>query len=392
MSDGCGFPPWPCFDADECDAALAVLASGKVNYWTGRIGREFENDYARHTQRRHAIALHNGTLALELGLLAFGIGEGDEVVTSPRTFIASASAVVMRGAKPLFADINPDSQNITAETIARAVTPRTRAVIPVHLGGWPCEMDKIMALAEEHNLIVIEDCAQAHGAMWEGKPVGSFGHAAAFSFCQDKIISTGGEGGMLVLDDEEAWAKAWAFKDHGKSFDAVYNREHPPGFRWVHESFGTNWRMLEVQAAIGRIQLQKLPEWVRLRRQNATILRERLSALPALRIPWPNDRAQHAFYRFYVFVRPELLKPEWSRDRIMSAVAERGVPCSIGSCPEIYLETAFGHSGLKQGQRLPIARELGETSLAFLVHPTMTGEDASTMADVISDVVIRATR
>jgi dTDP-4-amino-4,6-dideoxygalactose transaminase len=253
-------------------------------------------------------------------------------------------------------------------------------------------MDAIMALAQKHKLIVIEDCAQAHGAEWRGRPVGSYGHAAAFSFCQDKIITTGGEGGMLVLDDPAAWARAWAYKDHGKSFEAVYQRSHPPGFRWLHESFGTNWRMLEIQAALGRIQLGKLPEWSRLRRRNARILCERLQHLQALRIPWPADSAKHAFYRFYVFIRPGSLKPEWSRDRIMTAITESGVPCTIGSCPEIYMEAAFERSGLKPERRLPIARELGETSLAFLVHPTLTEEDMRRMADVIGDVVVRASR
>jgi dTDP-4-amino-4,6-dideoxygalactose transaminase len=386
------FPPWPSFDSDERAAVNEVLRSGRVNYWTGQLGREFEKDYAAHTGRRHAVALHNGTLALELALHAFGIGAGDEVITSPRTFIASASAVVMRGAKPVFADVDRDTQNITAETIERAVTPRTRAIIAVHLAGWPCDMDAIMALARQRNLIVIEDCAQAHGAEWGGRPVGAFGDAGAFSFCQDKIITTGGEGGMLVLDDAAAWAKAWAYKDHGKSFDAVYNRSHPPGFRWVHESFGTNWRMLEVQAAIGRIQLRKLPEWLRLRRRNARILYERLRHLPALRIPWPADPAGHACYRFYAFVRPERLRPEWSRDRIMTAVTDSGTPCTIGSCPEIYLEAAFEGAGLKPGRRLPIAEELGATSLAFLVHPTLSEQDMSRMADAISDAVAGATR
>jgi dTDP-4-amino-4,6-dideoxygalactose transaminase len=386
------FPSWPVFDVDEREAALAVLASGKVNYWTGQLGREFEREYAAYTGRKHAVALHNGTLALELALHAFGIGAGDEVITSPRTFIASASAAVMCGAKPVFADVDTDTQNITAETIARVITSRTRAIIPVHLAGWPCEMDKIMELARKHKLVVIEDCAQAHGATWQGRPVGAFGDAAAFSFCQDKIVTTGGEGGMLVLDDPAAWARAWAFKDHGKNFDAVYNRKHPPGFRWLHESFGTNWRMLEIQAAIGRIQLKKLPQWLDLRRRNAEILRERLSRLPALRIPWPSGQASHAFYRFYVFVRPELLKPGASRDNIMTAIAESGVPCTIGSCPEIYQEAAFERAGFKPEQRLLIARELGETSLAFLVHPTLDAKDMNRMADVISDAVIRASR
>jgi dTDP-4-amino-4,6-dideoxygalactose transaminase len=197
---------------------------------------------------------------------------------------------------------------------------------------------------------------------------------------------------MLVLDDEAAWSRAWAYKDHGKSFDAVYNRAHPAGFRWVHESFGTNWRMLEVQAAIGRIQLGKLPEWLRLRRRNAGILRQRLNVLPALRIPWPAGPVNHAFYRLYAFINPGALRTQWSRDKIMTAITECGVPCTIGSCPEIYLEAAFQHAGLSPGRRLPIAMELGETSLAFPVHPTLSGEDMHRMADAICDVVLRASR
>jgi dTDP-4-amino-4,6-dideoxygalactose transaminase len=386
------FPVWPQFGKDEVLAVSGVLESGRVNYWTGSIGRDFERDYATHTGRRHAVALHNSTLALELALHAFGIGSGDEVITSPRTFIASASAAVMRGAKPVFADVDTDTQNITAETVERAITPRTRAIIAVHLAGWPCAMDEIMALARRHDLVVIEDCAQAHGAEWQGRPAGAFGHAAAFSFCQDKIISTGGEGGMLVLDDEAAWSRAWAYKDHGKSFDAVYNRAHPAGFRWVHESFGTNWRMLEVQAAIGRIQLGKLPEWLRLRRRNAGILRQRLNVLPALRIPWPAGPVNHAFYRLYAFINPGALRTQWSRDKIMTAITECGVPCTIGSCPEIYQEAAFERAGLSPVRRLPIAMELGETSLAFPVHPTLSGEDMHRMADAICDAVIRASR
>lgn len=377
---------WPSFTDEEIDAVADILRSGKVNYWTGQVGREFERDYAAHTGRRHAIALHNGTLALELALHAFGIGPGDEVITTPRTFIASASAIVMRGAMPVLADIDRDSQNITSETIRKKITPHTRAIIPVHLGGWPCDMPAIMALAEEHDLVVIEDCAQAHGAMIDGRPVGSFGHAAAFSFCQDKIITTGGEGGMLLLDNETAWRKAWAFKDHGKSYEAVYEREHAPGFRWLHESFGTNWRMLEVQAAIGRIQLERLEEMVDIRSRNAGILRDLLKDIPSARIPAPREGVRHAYYRFYAFVEPQNLAEGWTRDRIMQEISGRGVPVSVGSCSEIYREKAFQDSGLAPSERLPTARELGDTSLAFLVHPTITEDQMTEMARVVGEV------
>lgn len=382
-------PGWPVFEQDEIQAVTEVMQSGRVNYWTGTQAREFEREYAAYLGVRHAIALHNGTLALELALHAFGIDSG-EVITTSRTFIASASAAVMRGCVPVIVDVDPASQNMTVEAIRAAITPRTRAIIAVHLAGWPCDMDAIMALAREHDLIVIEDCAQAHGAFYRGRPVGSIGHAGAFSFCQDKIMTTGGEGGLLALNDTDVWKRAWAFKDHGKSYDAVYNTEHPPGFRWLHESFGTNWRMLEVQAAIGRLQLRKLPDWARQRQANAAVLDERFSRWSALRRTVPPADVQHAYYKYYVFVRPELLAPGWDRDRIMNALTALGVPCFSGSCSEIYLEKAFTSAGLGPQERLPVARELGETSLMFLVHPTLTEAHMRQVADAVDGVMAEA--
>lgn len=382
--------PWPHFDEDETNAVQRVIASGKVNYWTGEEGRNFEQEYAAFCGRKYGIALHNGTLALELALHAFGIGDGDEVITTPRTFIASASAAVMRGALPVFADVDRHSQNITAESIEAVITPRTKAIVPVHLAGWPCDMPAIMDLAKRHNLIVIEDCAQAHGAAIDGKPVGNFGHAAAFSFCQDKIITTGGEGGMLLLDDEQAWRKAWAYKDHGKSYAAVYEREHDPGFRWLHESFGTNWRMLEVQAAIGRIQLRKLAEWGATRTRNAQILTSALGGCTAVRVPQPREDMKHAYYKFYCFLEAASLKEGWSRDRIMLEIVQSGFPAFSGSCSEIYLEKAFAGTASRPESRLPVAKELGETSLMFLVHPTIPSSQMEEYAACIAAVINEA--
>ncbi len=386
------FAPWPYHDADELAAANAVLASGRTNYWTGTEGRAFEREYAAALGRRHAIALHNGTQALELALVALGIGPGDEVVTTSRTFVASASCIALRGATPVIADVDRDSGNLTAETAARCITPRTKAIIPVHLGGWPVDMPELMALAESHALAVIEDCAQAHGATVHGRSVGSFGDFAAFSFCQDKILTTGGEGGLLALDDEDAWRRAWAYKDHGKSYEAVYEREHPPGFRWLHESFGTNWRMLEVQAAIGRVQLRKLPEWSARRRHHAARLERALRPLTALRVPLVPEHLGHAYYRLYVYVRPEALASGWDRQRIVDGVVAAGVPCFSGSCSEIYLERAFREAGLGPAERLPVARELGDTAIALLVHPTLDDDAIDRTIEVVTEVVGRATR
>lgn len=386
------FPPWPHYSQDEIDAVSAVLKSGKVNYWTGQECRLFEQEYAVAADCNYAVALANGTNALELALVALQIPPGSEVITTPRTFIASASCIVMRGCIPVLADVDADSGNITAETIARVITPRTRAIIAVHLAGWPCDMDPILALAEEHGLKVIEDCAQANGATYKGRPVGGIGHVGCFSFCQDKIITTGGEGGMLTTNDEALWRRAWEFKDHGKSYDAVYHREHAPGFRWLHESFGTNWRMTEMQAAIGRIQLRKLPEWTRLRRENMNTLFNALEAHPLLRVPRPGPDFGHAAYKAYVYVRPEALKPGWTRDRIMTSTTNGGVPCFSGSCSEIYREKAFLDAKLTPSSSLEVAKQLGQTSLMFLVHPGITPGVMVQAAHLLHAIGLTATK
>jgi dTDP-4-amino-4,6-dideoxygalactose transaminase len=384
------FPHWPHFDDDERRAVDLVLGSGRVNYWTGTEGREFEREYAAYARTRHGIALANGTVSLELALIVLGIGPGDEVVTTPRTFMASASCVALRGATPVFADVDRDSQNITAQTIERVLTPRTRAIIPVHLAGWPCEMDDIMELARSRGIAVIEDCAQAHGAAYKGRPVGGLGDFGSFSFCQDKIITTGGEGGMLLTNDEQMWSRAWAYKDHGKSHDAVYKREHGPGFRWLHESFGTNWRLTEMQSALGRIQLRKLDGWVTTRRAHAHRMLHAFRDLPGVRVPVPPHHIHHSYYKFYAFLDLDRLRTGWTRDRIVQEVVAAGAPCFSGSCSEVYLEMAFEGHVARPRQRLPVAQELGETSLMFLVHPTLESGHINRVADVALDVLRRA--
>ena len=382
---------WPRFAEDEIAAVTAVLRSGKVNYWTGGEARAFEREFAAAVGCEHAVALANGTVALEAALNALGIGPGDEVVVPSRTFIASASCCVMRGAVPVFADVDPVSQNLTAETVRAVLTPGTKAVIAVHLAGWPCEMDPIMALAREHGLKVIEDCAQAHGATYRGRPVGSIGHAGAFSFCQDKILSTGGEGGMLTTNDEEVRHRAWSFKDHGKSWEAVQRPPDSQVFRWLHESFGTNGRMTEMQAAIGRVILSKLPGWLDARRRHAALLTERFEALPALRVTVPPGHVGHAYYKYYVFLRRECLRSGWSRDRIVRALQADGIPCGSGSCSEVYLEKAFEDTSLRPPGRLPVARELGQSSLMFLVDPTLAEDDVLRTCRAVESVLREAT-
>lgn len=384
--------PWPVFDQEQIDAAVRVLQSGKVNYWTGTEGREFEKEFAEWAESKKAIAVSNGTVSIELIAQGLGLAPGDEVITTPRTFIASSSALVIHGIRPVMADVDLDTGNITPETVAAKITNKTRAILPVHLGGWPCDMEGFQQLADQKKLHIIEDCAQAHGAKIKGRSVGSFGIANSWSFCQDKIITTGGEGGMVTTDDEDLWAKMWSLKDHGKDYDTVYNRQHPPGFRWLHERWGTNWRLTEVQSAIGRIQLKRMAQWHEERKKNALILASRLQDLDAFRIPLPSDDITHAWYRLYIYVRPESLKDGWSRDRIASECGAKGLPLVVGSCSEIYLEKCFAKCHLAPEERLPNAQELGETSIALLVHPGLSEERLHWVADTIRETALQAVR
>ncbi len=386
------FSCWPSFSDEEVNAVAAVIRSNKVNYWTGDECRKFEQEFAAWAGVKHAVSLCNGTVALDLALKALNVGPGDEVIVTPRTFLASVSCVVNAGATPVFADVDLNSQNLTAASIDAVRTAKTKAVIVVHLAGMPAEMDPIMALAAEHNFYVIEDCAQAHGALYKGRSVGSIGHIGAWSFCQDKIMTTGGEGGMVTTNDPALWSLMWSFKDHGKSHDSVYTKAHPPGFRWVHDSFGTNWRMLEVQAVIGRIQLKQLAAWSERRREHAAMLDRAVSELPLLRAVNVPEYISHGYYKHYFFVRRELLAEGWSRDRIIAAINDAGVPCYQGSCSEVYLEKAFDGTGWRPATPLPNARELGETSLMLLVHPTLTAAEMAKTARVLTEVVTAASR
>ena len=393
------FASWPSFSEEEADAIKNVLLSNKVNYWTGDECRTFEKEFAKWSGVHYSIALANGTLALEVALRALDIGPGDEVIVTPRSFIASISCVVNVGATPIFADVDLNSGNITAETISKVLTSKTKGIVCVHFAGWPCDMDPIMTLASLHNIKVIEDCAQAHGAIYKGRSVGSIGHIGAWSFCQDKIMTTGGEGGMITTNDEVLWRKMWAYKDHGKSYEAIYEKEHSSGFKWLHESFGSNFRMIEIQAVIGRIQLKRINEWSAKRNEITQNILKAFELFKAIRVPKFQcnrecikdcsslSQCRHAHYKCYVYVDNANLKEGWSRDRIVHEIEMRGAPCFQGGCSEVYLEKAFEGTGFIPKNRLPIAMMLGDTSLMFLVHPTLTQENIKKTKEVIVDVL-----
>nr|WP_278357740.1 DegT/DnrJ/EryC1/StrS aminotransferase family protein [Acinetobacter lwoffii] len=383
------FEPWPSFTQAEADAVSKVLLSNKVNYWTGQECREFEKEFAHFAGTKHAVAVANGTVALDLAIKALGIGTGDDVIVTSRTFLASASSIVTAGANPIFADVELDSQNISRHTIEAVLTPNTKAIICVHLAGWMCDMDPIMQFAEEKGIFVIEDCAQAHGAMYKGKSAGSIGHIGAWSFCQDKIMTTGGEGGMVTTNDENLWKKMWSYKDHGKNFDSVYNKQHPPGFRWLHDSFGTNWRMMEMQAVIGRLQLKQMPNWTVKRNAHMARIQAVFEQSPYFTVAKPSSDYVHAAYKCYVQVNVDALPEGWSRDRIMAEISAQNVPCFSGSCSEVYLEHAFEGTPWRPEQRLENAKALGESSLMFLVHPTLSEQSIQQTLDAIQSVIAK---
>jgi len=394
-------PPWPIFEPDELAAVDAVLRSGRVNYWTGSACRDFEAAWSRAhganesgTEARespdapaalHSLSMANGSLTMDAALRALGIGPGDEVIVSPRSYVASAMCVVLAGATPVFADVDPESGCITPATADAVRSARTRAVIPVHIGGWPCDMPGFVSWARPHGIHILEDCAQSHGGHIDGRALGTFGTFASWSFCQDKIMTTGGEGGMLCTPDADLYKRCWSYAQHGKDHDEAFAPHSPavPGsFRWVVQHDGTNLRMTEMQAAIGLRQLQKLPAWSAARRRNSLIMQDALRGLPGLRVPRTPEG--HAHYRCVAFTEGDLASE--TRDRLLAALHAAGIPAMHGSCAEIYREHAFERRGLRPAStrrgrldadgRLPHARRLGETSLTFLVHHTI---DASSM-------------
>jgi dTDP-4-amino-4,6-dideoxygalactose transaminase len=385
---------WPIFNDHMIKNVNAILKSGKVNQWTGSKVFEFEKKFSEYFGVKHAVAVFNGTVAIELCLKSIGLQVGDEVIVTARTFIASASSVNMCGGIPVFVDVDPNSQNPTLCHIKNAVTNKTKAIILVHLAGWPCDLDEIVDWCHSSNIYVIEDCAQAHGAKYNGKYVGSFGDINAWSFCQDKIISTGGEGGMVTTNNTQLYLKAWSFKDHGKNYDKMFKPDSANGangpvglFRWVHDSLGTNWRMTEMQASIGLDALEYLEEWVNTRRKNASIFNDTFKDISLVRLTIPNDKCYHAYYKYYCFIRQEFLIKGITRNDIISKLNRMTIPCYQGTCGEVYKEKAYD-----MDMNLPITKELSETSLMFLVDPSYSDKTIEEIARLVKNVFIEISK
>lgn len=386
--------PWPFYDNDERVAVQEVMMSGRVNQWTGHHVKEFEKEFAEYVGTEYAVAVSNGTVALDLILGSFQSDpHRDEILVTSRTFMASVSSIVLAGFVPVFVDVDPETGNICPKDIARKISNRTVAIMCVHLAGLPCDMDPIIDIGAEYGVLIIEDCAQAHGAEYKGRKVGSLGHVAAWSFCQDKIMSTAGEGGMVTTNIPELYKHIWEFKDHGKSLDKISTPNPSKGFRFIHDSFGSNYRMTEIQAAVGRLQLKKLDYWIQIRNLNADYLDETLSQYSAVTVVRHTTAdVLHAKYKHYAYVNPEGLREGWDRQRIIDELTKLGVPVYTGSCSEVYLEDAFLKVGLAPQVSLPNALKLGETSLMFLVHPTITQNDLDFMREGLETVLGSASK
>ena len=383
---------WPFYSEDEINAVSSVLSSGLVNKWFGNITNAFETEFAKYFNLKNALTTANGTLSLEAAYSAIDFKEGEELITTPRSFIATASSAVVKGARVRFADVDIDSGNITSNSIEPLINKKTRAITVVHLAGWPADIKNIAALAKTYDLDLIEDCSQAHGAKFEGKFVGTFSDISTWSFCNDKIISTGGEGGMISSRNSKYFQKIWSYRDHGKDKNLVENKSSVSSYNWLHSNLGSNIRMTELQSAIGRLQLTKLEGWIEKRKYNAQIFKSYLSEINSVRVPLPNKNIKSAWYKFYCYVVPKALKDGWSRDRIIEEITNSGFPAFSGSCSELYLEKCFKDFYKSPKRRLTVAKQLGETSLMFLIHPTITNKEIHNYASVARKVLKLASK
>ena len=375
---------WPFFTENMIENVTNVLKSGKVNQWTGEKVKDFEKKFSEYFGIKYSVAVFNGSVALELCLKVLDIKKDDEVIVTPRTFIASASSINICNGTPIFVDVDPDSQNITLENIKKKVNEKTKAVILVHLAGWPCDLEEIIEWCHSKNIYVIEDCAQAHGAKYKGKYVGTMGDINAWSFCQDKIMTTGGEGGMVTTNNYEFFKKAWSYKDHGKNYDKVFNTSTMGFFKFIHDSLGTNWRMTEMQASIGIDALNHLEEWIKKRRDNANIFNETLKDLKLIRLTIPDEKYYHSYYKYYCFVKEEFLKPEYSRNDIIIELNKIGIPCFQGTCGEVYLEKVYDNN-----LNLEVTKKLSKTSLMFMVDPSYDIKIIKEMSIIVKNTLLK---
>jgi dTDP-4-amino-4,6-dideoxygalactose transaminase len=357
-----------------------ILKKNKTNYWTGLEGKNFEREFSNYHNTKYSVAVSNGSIALEIALKALNLKKTDTVLVTPRSFIISASCVLNLGLKPIFADVD-DNGNLSIEGIKEAYNKNVKAIILVHLNGLSCDLDPILKFVKKNKIYLIEDCSQAHGAVYKNKKVGSFGDISTWSFCQDKIISTGGEGGMISTNNKNLWLKIWSLKDHGKNYQRVFDKKHKTGFRWLHDDLGSNYRMTEMQAVIGREQLKSLDQQIKKRNiianlylnglknfyQNDIIKKPdfKCETCPLKQTVKKCNKCKHVFYRLNLFVNQKKI----NQTKLIEKINKNKIECNMGSCPEIYREKIFKKLKLYPKKRLQNAKLLGETSIMFPINP-----------------------
>ncbi len=373
---------WPHFTKKEINSVIQVLKSGKVNYLNGNEGLKFEKNFSKFTNSKYSIAVSNGTNALELALKAIDLKFGDEVIVTSKSFIASASCVVALGAVPIFADVEINSQNISLDSIRQLINKKTKAIICVHIGGWPCDILKLLKICKIYKIKLIEDCSQAHGAKVNNKSVGSFGDFGTWSFCNDKIISTGGEGGMITTNSYKNYQKIWSLKDHGKNIKKYLNIKNNYSFRYIHDSFGSNFRLTEMQSSIGNAQLLYIKERVKLRQRNANQYIKNFKNCKFIITPIIPKNITHSFYRLYLRFNFKFIKKNWNKNKIINKLNKLGFECSEGACSEIYNEKCFRNSKFKVKKSLKNCVELSKSSFALKVDHTISLQTINTQCKI----------
>ena len=377
---------WPIYDEQMLVGINKIIKKGQVNYLFGKWGKEFENLFSKYHKVSYSIAVSNGTVGLELALAALELNNNDEVLVTPRSYYSSASCIIRNNLKPVFVDIDLNTQNILVDDIKKKITKKTKCIICVHLGGLPCEMNEIMKIAKHNKIKVIEDCSQAHGAMLDGKLAGSFGDIAVWSFCNDKIISTLGEGGMISTSNKNLYNKLWSLKDIGKNIKKYYeNNKKKIGFQWLHDSIGTNARLTEIQSYAGYYQLKKLSYVVKKRNENATFLKTELSKLNIFSFLNYSPNYYNAYYRFNFLFNPKYQTNKLSRNILLKELGPR-IDIREGSCPEIYNEKYFK---MNYSFFCPNANYIGKYALSLQVDQTIKRESLSNTINILKNFIYK---
>lgn len=377
---------WPFYSNKIANSVKNTIKSGKVNYWTGNLCSKFEKNFSKFINIKYSCSISNASVGLEMALNALDIKKNDEVIVPSRTYITSASAILRVNAKPIFADIEKNSLNIDINSIKKNINRNTKAIICVHLAGYPCDMKNILKIAKKNNLKVIEDCSQAHGAMIKNRSVGSFGDISVWSFCNDKIISTGGEGGMIACNNKTIYKKIWSIKDCGRSYDKIRKKTTKVGYRWLYDSIGTNFRMTEMQAAIGIIQLKELKSYLIKRNKNAKILYNALKNINFIEFQNVDKKLYHAYYRFSILINNTKIKKNHSRDTILKQLINNKIPATVGVCPELYKEKVFHKFRKKHFDRY-YAKEVGKNIICFSVDPSISEQNMQSISHKIKRIM-----